>query len=96
MNITNSRHIVSYRGQRKTRNSVNGHGYDRIRDKADLENTPLHASSKYGKIADTAKGYKPDCDHFFIWGCRVSTGGQIEELQAEVSVCTLVKQPTKQ
>ncbi len=33
---------------------------------------------------------------FFIWGCRVSTGGQIEELQVEVSVRTLVKQPTKQ
>jgi hypothetical protein len=33
---------------------------------------------------------------FFIWGCRVSTGGQIEELQAEVPVRTLVKQPAKQ
>ena len=32
---------------------------------------------------------------FFIWGCRVSTGEQIEELQVEVSVRTLVKQPTK-
>lgn len=30
------------------------------------------------------------------WGCRVSTDAQVEELQAEVSVCTLVKQPTKQ
>ncbi len=29
------------------------------------------------------------------WGCRVSTDAQVEELQAEVSVCTLVKQPTK-
>ena len=32
----------------------------------------------------------------FIWGCRVSTGEQIVELQVEVSVRTLVKQPTKQ
>jgi hypothetical protein len=31
-----------------------------------------------------------------FWGCRVSTGEQIVELQAEVSVRTLVKQPTKQ
>jgi len=23
---------------------------------------------------------------FFIWGCRVSTGDQIEDLQVEVSV----------
>jgi len=30
-----------------------------------------------------------------IWGCVVSTGGQVEVLQAEVSVYTLVKQPTK-
>ena len=28
------------------------------------------------------------------WGCRVSTGEQVEELQVEVSVRTLVKQPT--
>ena len=32
--------------------------------------------------------------HLFTWGCRVSTGEQVEELQVEVSVCTLVKQPT--
>src|SRR5437763_8293278 len=31
---------------------------------------------------------------FITWGCRVSTGGQVEELQVEVSVRTLVKQPT--
>jgi len=31
-----------------------------------------------------------------VWGCRVSTDEQIVELQAEVSVCTLVKQLTKQ
>jgi len=30
----------------------------------------------------------------FTRGCRVSTGKQVEELQAEVSVRTLVKQPT--
>ena len=30
-----------------------------------------------------------------FWGCRVSTAEQIVELQAEVSVRTLVKQPTK-
>ena len=30
----------------------------------------------------------------FTWGCRVSTGEQVEELQVEVSVRTLVKQPT--
>ncbi len=64
--------------------------------KADPENTLLHVSGRYGKITDTAKGYKPDCDHFFIWGCRVSTGGQIGELQAEMPVRTLVKQPAKQ
>ena len=34
--------------------------------------------------------------NLFAWGCRVSTGEQVEELQVEVSVCTLVKQPTKQ
>jgi hypothetical protein len=28
------------------------------------------------------------------WGCRVSTDEQVEELQVEVSVRTLVKQPT--
>ncbi len=33
--------------------------------------------------------------HMFTRGCRVSTGEQIVELQAEVSVRTLVKQPTK-
>jgi hypothetical protein len=33
--------------------------------------------------------------NLFTRGCRVSTGEQIVELQAEVSVRTLVKQPTK-
>lgn len=28
------------------------------------------------------------------WGCRVSTDEQVDELQVEVSVCVLVKQPT--
>ena len=32
--------------------------------------------------------------HNATWGCRVSTGEQVEELQAEVSVRALVKQPT--
>ena len=32
--------------------------------------------------------------HTIAWGCRVSTGEQVEELQVEVSVRTLVKQPT--
>jgi len=32
--------------------------------------------------------------HKATWGCRVSTGEQVEELQAEVSVRALVKQPT--
>lgn len=31
-----------------------------------------------------------------VRGCRVSTDEQVDKLQAEVSVCTLVKQPTKQ
>ncbi len=48
------------------------------------------------KDSDTVYGLIDVLTYFLSWGCRVSTGDQIVELQAEVSVSTLVKQPTKQ
>src|SRR6266446_6377784 len=42
---------------------------------------------------DCAAGYGYNLMRI-TWGCRVSTGEQVEELQVEVSVRTLVKQPT--
>jgi hypothetical protein len=40
--------------------------------------------------------YRNHSEEPTVRGCRVSTDEQVDKLQAEVSVCTLVKQPTKQ
>jgi len=60
----------------------------------------LQVKRDYGKMLGPVEGERrepqPTAGILFIWGCRVSTGGQIGELQAEVPVRTLVKQPAKQ
>lgn len=56
---------------------------------------PLLFVKLYGILYLPVRKYASFSGIASIWGCRVSTDEQIEGLQAEVPVRTLVKQPAK-